>query len=70
MTVFTTLTLNPLREKTLPPVDDVSQLSKRRAMMEELERKEWVIREKEIEKLQQVRLQVGLDVLILLQTCM
>lgn len=45
-------------EKTLPPVDDVSQLSKRRAMMEELERKEWVIREREIEKLQQVRLQV------------
>ena len=36
----------------------MSQLSKRRAMMEELERKEWVIREKEIEKLQQVRLQV------------
>ena len=45
-------------EQTLPPVDDVSQLSKRRAMMEELERKEWVIREKEIEKLQHVRLQV------------
>ena len=46
------------REQTLPPVEDVSQIPKRRAMMEELERKEWVIREKEIEKLQQVRLQV------------
>ena len=45
-------------EGKMPPVDDVGQAGKRRTMMEDLERKEWVIREKEIEKLQQVRLQV------------
>ena len=42
----------------MPGLEDVNNLHKRRAMMEELERREWVIREKEIEKLQQVRLQV------------
>jgi len=45
-------------EQSMPGLDDVNNLHKRRAMMEELERREWVIREKEIEKLQQVRLQV------------
>lgn len=53
-----------LREATLPPVDDVTQLDKRRIMMEEQERKEWVIREKEIEKLQEVRLQVKMPLFI------
>lgn len=37
-------------EKTLPPLSDVSQLDKRRRMMDEMERKEWAIRENEIEK--------------------
>lgn len=37
-------------EATLPPLDDLSQLDKRRKMMEEMERKEWAFREEEIEK--------------------
>lgn len=37
-------------EATLPPLNDLSQLDKRRRMMEEMERKEWAFREKEIEK--------------------
>nr|XP_039249050.1 cilia- and flagella-associated protein 91-like [Styela clava]XP_039249051.1 cilia- and flagella-associated protein 91-like [Styela clava] len=45
-------------EKTLPPLSDVSQLDKRRRMMDEMERKEWGIRENEIEKLQEARLEV------------
>ncbi|KAK7168742.1 hypothetical protein R3I93_004903 [Phoxinus phoxinus] len=43
-------------EATLPPLDDLSQLDKRRRMMEEMERKEWAFREEEIEKLQEARL--------------
>uniref|UniRef100_A0A671N6W5 Cilia- and flagella-associated protein 91 n=1 Tax=Sinocyclocheilus anshuiensis TaxID=1608454 RepID=A0A671N6W5_9TELE len=43
-------------EATLPPLNDLSQLDKRRRMMEEMERKEWAFREKEIEKLQEARL--------------
>ena len=38
-------------ESTLPPLSDLSQLEKRRQMMEEQERKEWAFRESEIEKL-------------------
>ncbi|XP_066562990.1 cilia- and flagella-associated protein 91 isoform X2 [Amia ocellicauda] len=45
-------------EATLPPLDDLSQLDKRRRMMDEMERKEWAFREGEIDKLQEARLQV------------
>ncbi|XP_063812931.1 cilia- and flagella-associated protein 91 [Pseudophryne corroboree] len=45
-------------EATLPPLSDLSQLEKRRRMMDEQERKEWAFREQEIEKLQDARLQV------------
>lgn len=45
-------------EATLPPLSDVSQLDKRRRMMDEMERKEWALREQEIEKLQEARLEV------------
>lgn len=45
-------------EATLPPLNDVSQLEKRRKMMDEMERKEWALREQEIEKLQEARLEV------------
>ena len=38
-------------EATLPPLNDVAQLDKRQKMMDELERKEWALREREIEKL-------------------
>ena len=37
-------------EATLPPLNDVSQLDKRQKMMDEMERKEWALREREIEK--------------------
>jgi len=37
-------------EATLPPLNDVSQLDKRRKMMDEMERQEWALREREIEK--------------------
>ncbi|XP_056611097.1 cilia- and flagella-associated protein 91 [Triplophysa dalaica] len=43
-------------EKTLPPLDNLTQLEKRRRMMEDMERKEWAFREHEMEKLQEVRL--------------
>ncbi|KAK3106963.1 hypothetical protein FSP39_004095 [Pinctada imbricata] len=45
-------------EATLPPLNDVSQLDKRRKMMDEMERKEWALREQEIEKLQEARMEV------------
>ncbi|XP_002131776.2 cilia- and flagella-associated protein 91-like [Ciona intestinalis] len=45
-------------EKTLPPLNDVSQLDRRQKMMDEMETKEWAIREIEIEKLQEARLAV------------
>lgn len=37
-------------EANLPPLNDLSQLDKRGRMIEEMERKEWAFREKEIEK--------------------
>ncbi|NWX21118.1 CFA91 protein, partial [Aegotheles bennettii] len=45
-------------EATLPAMDSASQIAKRRKMMEDMERKEWAFREQEIEKLQEVRLEV------------
>ncbi|KAL3885253.1 hypothetical protein ACJMK2_025341 [Sinanodonta woodiana] len=45
-------------EATLPPLNDLSQLEKRQKMMDEMERKEWALRESEIEKLQEARLEV------------
>ncbi|NXN92458.1 CFA91 protein, partial [Rhinopomastus cyanomelas] len=45
-------------EATLPPINDSSQIAKRRKMMEDMERKEWAFREQEIEKLQELRLKV------------
>ena len=38
------------REATLPPLNDLEQMEKRRRMMEEQERKEWAFRESEIKK--------------------
>uniref|UniRef100_A0A3P8ZHK7 Cilia- and flagella-associated protein 91 n=1 Tax=Esox lucius TaxID=8010 RepID=A0A3P8ZHK7_ESOLU len=43
-------------EATLPPLNDLSQLDKRKRMMDEMERKEWAFREDEIQKLQEARL--------------
>ena len=37
-------------EKTLPPLSDLTQLEKRKRMMDEMETKEWLLREQEIEK--------------------
>ena len=37
-------------EVSLPPLDDLEHMDKRRKMMEEQERKEWAFREQEIEK--------------------
>ncbi|KAL8577811.1 hypothetical protein ACOMHN_054561 [Nucella lapillus] len=51
-------------EATLPPLGDVSQLEKRKRMMDEMERKEWALRESEIEKLQEARLEVLKKLLI------
>ncbi|CAJ1079554.1 cilia- and flagella-associated protein 91 [Xyrichtys novacula] len=48
-------------EATLPPMDDLSQLDKRRRMMEEMDAKEWAFREGEIKKLQEARLAVLKD---------
>ncbi|XP_012585256.1 PREDICTED: protein MAATS1 [Condylura cristata] len=45
-------------EATLPPLTDTSQFEKRRKMMDAMERKEWAFREQEIEKLQEIRLEV------------
>ncbi|XP_029424098.1 cilia- and flagella-associated protein 91 isoform X2 [Nannospalax galili] len=45
-------------EATLPPLSNISQFEKRRKMMNEMERKEWAFREHEIEKLQDLRLEV------------
>ncbi|KAK7939263.1 hypothetical protein WMY93_002589 [Mugilogobius chulae] len=50
-------------EATLPPLDDLSQLDKRRRMMEEMEAKEWAFREGEIQKLKEARLAVLTDLL-------
>ncbi|XP_062265145.1 cilia- and flagella-associated protein 91 [Platichthys flesus] len=51
-------------EAGLPPLDDLSQLDRRRRMMEEMEAKEWAFREKEIQKLQESRLVVLTDLLM------
>ncbi|XP_060006517.1 cilia- and flagella-associated protein 91 isoform X1 [Lagenorhynchus albirostris] len=45
-------------EATLPTLSDTSQFEKRRRMMNAMERKEWAFREQEIEKLQEIRLEV------------
>ncbi|XP_004577933.2 cilia- and flagella-associated protein 91 [Ochotona princeps] len=45
-------------EATLPALSDTSQFEKRRKMMNAMERKEWAFREQEIEKLQEIRLEV------------
>ncbi|XP_053733216.1 cilia- and flagella-associated protein 91 isoform X1 [Synchiropus splendidus] len=45
-------------EATLPPLEDLSQLDKRRRMMEQKETEEWAFREAEIQKLQEARLAV------------
>ncbi|XP_065498555.1 cilia- and flagella-associated protein 91 [Caloenas nicobarica] len=45
-------------EATLPPMVNASQVAKRRKMMDAMERKEWAFREQEIEKLQEIRLEV------------
>ncbi|XP_067849117.1 cilia- and flagella-associated protein 91 [Heptranchias perlo] len=45
-------------EATLPPLSDHCQLEKRKKMMEDMERNEWAFREQEIEKLQEIRLDV------------
>lgn len=37
-------------EAQLPPLNDMSQSDKRRRMMEDMERSEWALREREIEK--------------------
>ena len=45
-------------ESTLPPLNDLDNLEKRRKMMDEQERREWNFRETEIEKLQEAKLKV------------
>ncbi|XP_048459044.1 cilia- and flagella-associated protein 91 [Rhincodon typus] len=50
-------------EATLPPLSDRSQLEKRKRMMEAMERNEWAFREQEIEKLQEIRLDVLMHLL-------
>eukprot|EP00112_Aurelia_sp_Birch-Aquarium-sp1_P017275 Seg399.4 transcript_id=Seg399.4/GoldUCD/mRNA.D3Y31 product="hypothetical protein" pseudo=true protein_id=Seg399.4/GoldUCD/D3Y31 len=57
------LTLGFFREATLPELSDLENLDKRRAMMDEQERKEWAFRESEIEKLQEARLEVLMRIL-------
>ncbi|KAM3857617.1 cilia- and flagella-associated protein 91-like, partial [Diretmus argenteus] len=50
-------------EATLPPLDDLSQLDKRRRMMEAMETEEWAFREGQIQKLQESRIAVLKDLL-------
>uniref|UniRef100_G1NSE5 Cilia- and flagella-associated protein 91 n=1 Tax=Myotis lucifugus TaxID=59463 RepID=G1NSE5_MYOLU len=45
-------------EATLPPLTDTAHFEKRRKMMNEMERKEWAFREQEIERLQEIRLEI------------
>ncbi|NWI12799.1 CFA91 protein, partial [Crypturellus soui] len=45
-------------EASLPSLDSASQIAKRRKMMDDMEKKEWAFREQEIEKLQELRLEV------------
>ncbi|XP_069372167.1 cilia- and flagella-associated protein 91 [Paralichthys olivaceus] len=51
-------------EASLPPLDDLSQLDKRRRKMEEMEAREWAFREEEIQNLQESRLAVLTDLLM------
>ncbi|NXE90052.1 CFA91 protein, partial [Menura novaehollandiae] len=44
-------------EAALPPMDSPSNVAKRLKMMEDMERKEWALREQEIDKLQKVQLE-------------
>ncbi|XP_067896047.1 cilia- and flagella-associated protein 91 isoform X2 [Heterodontus francisci] len=50
-------------EATLPPLSDRSQHEKRKKMMEAMERNEWAFREQEIEKLQEIRLDILMNLL-------
>ncbi|XP_017568957.1 cilia- and flagella-associated protein 91 [Pygocentrus nattereri] len=50
-------------EATLPPLNDLTQLEKRKRMMDEMERKEWAFREQEIERLQEARLALLMQLL-------
>ncbi|XP_072253015.1 cilia- and flagella-associated protein 91 [Leuresthes tenuis] len=50
-------------EASLPPLHDLSQIDKRRRMMEEMGAKEWAFRDGEIQKLQEARLAVLMDLL-------
>ncbi|XP_026867669.2 cilia- and flagella-associated protein 91 isoform X1 [Electrophorus electricus] len=50
-------------ETTLPPLNDLNQLEQRKRMMDEMERKEWAFREQEIEKLQEARLDLLMQLL-------
>ncbi|XP_007942115.1 cilia- and flagella-associated protein 91 [Orycteropus afer afer] len=45
-------------EATLPSLSDTTHFEKRRRMMNAMERKEWAFREQEIQKLQDIRLEV------------
>ncbi|XP_027724336.1 cilia- and flagella-associated protein 91 isoform X1 [Vombatus ursinus] len=45
-------------EATLPPLSNEALFNKRRKMMNDMERKEWAFREHEIEKLQELQLEV------------
>ncbi|XP_043852506.1 cilia- and flagella-associated protein 91 isoform X1 [Dromiciops gliroides] len=45
-------------EATLPPLSNDALFNKRRKMMNDMERKEWAFREHEIEKLQELQLEV------------
>uniref|UniRef100_A0A3B5B9X6 Cilia- and flagella-associated protein 91 n=1 Tax=Stegastes partitus TaxID=144197 RepID=A0A3B5B9X6_9TELE len=50
-------------EARLPPLSDLSQLDKRRRMVEKMEAEKWAFREEEIQKLQEARLAVLEDLL-------
>ncbi|KAG7252326.1 hypothetical protein CRUP_034307 [Coryphaenoides rupestris] len=50
-------------EASLPPLEDLAQLDKRRRMMQAMECQEWAFREGEIQKLQETRLAVLKDLL-------
>ncbi|CAF0958700.1 unnamed protein product [Rotaria magnacalcarata] len=45
-------------EASLPPLDDPQQWEKRFKMMSDMERQEWLLRENEIEKLQNLRIEL------------
>ncbi|CAL8369073.1 unnamed protein product [Arctogadus glacialis] len=52
-----------LWEAGLPPLEDLGQLERRRAMMEAMETREWAFREGEIRRLQEARLAALRDLL-------